>query len=168
MKIKLYTIDFEISPGAKRFALGLGIPTLIVCAAAVASANVKHPFASGDKLSAQLMNENFSDLDARLTKLESQERVVTAIIDKLGAVTQQTGTWISLVNHSGVGSYVVSFANGTFSTTPTCVATALAGNNAPPIVECFNVANNSITCVAKDAGTMAVDTGLLLVCIGAK
>ena len=64
------TIDTELSVRAKRIMLALGIPAIVLGGGAVAYASVKHTFTMGDKLSAQFMNDNFVDLDARLAKVE--------------------------------------------------------------------------------------------------
>jgi hypothetical protein len=63
-------IDFEISPRAKR-ALKVAAAGVIVLGGSVALANVPNTFKSGDALSAQSMNDNFTALDTRLAKLET-------------------------------------------------------------------------------------------------
>jgi hypothetical protein len=65
-----FNVDFELSPRVKR-VLRLGIPALVLLVGGVALAGVPHTFADGDPLSAQTMNDNFSSLDMRLSKLET-------------------------------------------------------------------------------------------------
>jgi hypothetical protein len=69
MRIRI-NIDHEISPRAKR-VLKLAVPVCILLVGGVALAGVPHTFADGDALSAQAMNDIFSNLDTRLSKLEA-------------------------------------------------------------------------------------------------
>ncbi len=86
MKITITTLDLEISPRAKRTALGLGITALIAGFGAVAYGNVKHTFKAGDPLSAQAVNDDFAGLDARLTALEGSARAVGTVNGKAYSV----------------------------------------------------------------------------------
>ncbi len=70
--MKLITIDLEISARAKRIALAVGIPALLLGASAIAFANVPNAFKAGDALSAQKMNDNFADIDARLAGVSAR------------------------------------------------------------------------------------------------
>jgi hypothetical protein len=62
-------IDYEMSPRAKRL-LKFGLPALVLLLGGVALANVPHTLNTGDTLSAQAMNDNFTSLDSRLSTLE--------------------------------------------------------------------------------------------------
>jgi formylglycine-generating enzyme required for sulfatase activity len=78
MKIKIMVIDFEVPARIKRRALAVGIPVAILAGAgAVAYADVKHTFKSGDVLKAADLNENFDELDQRIAALE--QGVVAAV-----------------------------------------------------------------------------------------
>jgi hypothetical protein len=70
-------IDFEISPRAKR-ALKVTAAAVIVLGGSAALAGVPNTFKSGDSLSAQTMNDNFTSLDTRLAKLEAFETKLTS------------------------------------------------------------------------------------------
>ncbi len=73
MKLKIVIVDLEIPRKTKRIALLAGIPlALLLGSGALVYANVKHTFAAGDPLSATTMNENFADLDSRLTAAEAK------------------------------------------------------------------------------------------------
>ncbi|TMQ19685.1 MAG: hypothetical protein E6J91_05725 [Deltaproteobacteria bacterium] len=73
MKIKLYVLDLEIPHRTKRLLLAVGIPAvLLLCATALVWAAVPNTFNSGDVLSAQKLNDNFSSLDARIASLEAK------------------------------------------------------------------------------------------------
>jgi hypothetical protein len=72
MKLKVYVVDLEIPPRAKRWALRLGIPALALGIAAVAlAAPPVHTWAATDTLTASDLNGNFSALDTRIAALES-------------------------------------------------------------------------------------------------
>ena len=67
MKIRLYTIDFEISRQVKRVALLLAVPVVVVASlGAVVSAAPKNTFSAGTPISASAVNQNFADLDSRI------------------------------------------------------------------------------------------------------
>lgn len=150
-----------------RLAVFIGLPVAVIMAAAmVARAYDTLWIAPQQPVSSMKLKANLDEIQTRLASLET-ERTFRATITTTGAISTQTGSWISLVNHAGTGNYVVSFSPGTFASTPTCVATAYAGNAVPPVVECFNVATTSITCQVNAAGTN-LDSALFLICVGAK
>jgi len=70
-------VDFEISPRAKR-ALKIAAAGAVVLGGSVAIAGVPNTFKSGDSLSAQTMNDNFTSLDQRIAKLEALAAKETA------------------------------------------------------------------------------------------
>jgi hypothetical protein len=70
MKLKVVVVDLEVPPAAKHWLLRLGIPALVLGAAAVAYAGVPITFKSNALLKADDLNTNFSALDARLAALE--------------------------------------------------------------------------------------------------
>jgi hypothetical protein len=105
MRVRI-NIDFEISPRVKR-ALKIGACAAIVLGASVAYAAVPNTFTDGDALSAQKMNDNFTSLDTRLTKLEAppvtlEQQSTSALVGTLGAplvytnakITLTPGTWL--------------------------------------------------------------------------
>jgi hypothetical protein len=61
MKLKVYVVDFEIPPRAKRWALRLGIPAVVLFAAAAAFA-LPVTFTDGQTLKAADLNNNFGYL----------------------------------------------------------------------------------------------------------
>jgi hypothetical protein len=68
MKIKIIVVDLELSRRAKRHALLLGVPVVLLLAASgVALSAVPFTFSPGDQLTAQSMNANFADLDGRIS-----------------------------------------------------------------------------------------------------
>lgn len=69
MRVRI-NVEFEISPRQKR-VLKVVVPVLVVLAGGVALAGVPTTFNTGDPLSAQSMNDNFSNLDTRLAKVEA-------------------------------------------------------------------------------------------------
>jgi hypothetical protein len=88
MKLKVYVIDLEIPARVKRWALRIGIPIVLVGAAAVAiAATPLHTWATGDTLTAADLNGNFKALDDRLTALEAQARPPSAFHATLTTAT---------------------------------------------------------------------------------
>jgi hypothetical protein len=69
MRIQLH-VDFELSRPVKR-ALKFVAPALVLFVGGVALAGVPNVFNAGDVLSATAMNANFTNLDARLSRLEA-------------------------------------------------------------------------------------------------
>ena len=74
MKIKVFIVDFEISPRVKRWALRIGIPAVVLGGAAVALASPPHVCATGDPLQAVDLNS----LQAQITALQSFQAQATA------------------------------------------------------------------------------------------
>jgi hypothetical protein len=70
MKLKLVVIDLELSKRAKRIAAAALVPALVLAGGAIAYANVPHTWKDSDTLGASDLNNNFSALDTRLSKLE--------------------------------------------------------------------------------------------------
>jgi hypothetical protein len=71
MKIKVVVIDLELSARAKRRAAAALVPVVLLVGGAVAYASSLHVWADGDTLSAMDLNGNFTQLDMRVTTLES-------------------------------------------------------------------------------------------------
>jgi hypothetical protein len=69
MRVRI-NVDYVVSPRVKR-ALKLVVPAFVLLVGGVALAGVPHTFNDGDLLSAQSMNDNFSNLDSRVAKLEA-------------------------------------------------------------------------------------------------
>jgi hypothetical protein len=61
MKLKVYVVDFEIPPRAKKWALRLGIPAVVISGAAAAFA-LPVTFTDGQTLKAADLNNNFGYL----------------------------------------------------------------------------------------------------------
>ncbi len=76
MKLKMVIVDFDISPGARRLVLWVGIPVLILGVAAVAYANVPNVFESGEVLTAAALNADFALHDTEIAALQAD---VTAL-----------------------------------------------------------------------------------------
>ena len=75
MKLQVHTVDLELSPKQKkviRWSVGTGAAIASI-GVGVAFAAIA-PFKSGEKVSADAMNANFTDLDSRLKALESHDR----------------------------------------------------------------------------------------------
>ena len=183
MKIKVYVIDMEIPPRAKRWALRVGIPAgLIAGAGAIAFAAVPKTWNSGDVLTAADLNGNFTNLDSRLTTLQSQlaSQAVVSLTVASGSgnasactaspcvITSQSGQ-VQQVTHGGTGQYTVAFVPGTFSAAPSCVVTginaaqACGANNGPNA----GVATSASTPVVCWNGNFAgVDSPFSLICVG--
>lgn len=90
MQIKIVVIDPELSPQARRRLIGVGLIGLVLTLAAVAFAAVPNPFESGQPISASAMNQNFVDLDQRLSELESNVDAPPQV--PAGAVTAFAGS----------------------------------------------------------------------------
>jgi hypothetical protein len=183
-------ISIDLGPRQKRMlraalvaggvigALGLG----------VAIAAPAHTFTARTPISASQMNDNFVDLDARLTGIvpaggtalatsaashEYLQRVTfsgggnTDCTTALCTVLSQSGAWTSNVSRVSTGSYSININTGTFSAPPSCVcsATNTTNNN----VACaFFVADASSTLVSvrTSNGGVAVDGEVSLLCMG--
>jgi hypothetical protein len=83
MKIKVYVVDLELSPRARRIARrvlgGLAIACFVAIGGAIAWASVPWSFSEGEVLSAKKMNENF---DA-VRELERQVAIANSNIASL-------------------------------------------------------------------------------------
>jgi hypothetical protein len=76
MRVRIH-IDFEVSPLLKRIGR-LALPVVIILVGGAVYAGVPNTFKPGDSLSAQTMNDNFTALDQRITKLEALSATETA------------------------------------------------------------------------------------------
>ena len=65
-----FHVDFELSPRVKRI-IKIATPALVLLVGGVAIANVPHAFNDGDVLTAQSLNDNFTNLDTRVAALEA-------------------------------------------------------------------------------------------------
>lgn len=72
MKIKVYTIDFELSARVKRAISWMGLTVVIVVGTGpTARASIPNNFTPGAPISSAAVNQNFSSLDTRVTVLEA-------------------------------------------------------------------------------------------------
>jgi hypothetical protein len=92
--------DFELSPRVQR-ALKIGVPIVILLVGGVAIANVPHTFNNGDSLSAQTMNDNFSNLDSRLGKIEALSGDAGLALGHMTVWRDATGALVPVVRHTG-------------------------------------------------------------------
>jgi len=160
-------IVLEISARAQRVLL-FAVPATILCVAAGAHAQSTAAALANDTLIGQALNtlgNAVSSLRADVTVLQASERVARAAITETGAVTQQTGAWITRVEHRGLGNYVIVFAPGVFTSVPTCVTSATARDTVAPAIECYGTTTASVVCQATVSGG-PVNTGLALICAG--
>ena len=156
---------------ARRVGIYVVAPVALVAAvSAVAWGYDTAWIKSGDPLSAAKLKSDLDEIQTRLDDLEKQEPVQRSTVNADGSIKSQAGSWITIdvnnMHNPGSGSYGLLFSAGVFTDTPTCVATANAGNAAPPIVECYNIDKNGITCQVATSSGAPVDTGLFLICVG--
>lgn len=79
MKLKIVTVELELTRRQKCLAMLLGAVAVAGLGASVAVAMVPHQFAAGQLLKASDLNENFDDLDARLAALEAPKSDVIVV-----------------------------------------------------------------------------------------
>lgn len=90
MRLKIIVIDPELSPRSQRRLIGLAAFGTLLAVTAVAFAAVPNPFEGGKPISASAMNQNFADLDQRLSALESNVDAPPQV--PAGAVTAFAGS----------------------------------------------------------------------------
>ena len=159
------TPPLRIRPRA--LVIGL-VSASIVCGGAVAYAQSTSAAATTDTLVGSALNtlgNAVSTLRSEVSILQQSERVARATLTETGAITAQTGSWISRVDHPAPGTYFVAFTPSVFSTPPTCVTSANANDVVAPSVECHAVTTGSMTCRATTASG-PVNSGLFLICAG--
>lgn len=81
-------------------------------------------------------------------------------------IYSQDGAWVSSVNFSSTGQFVVNFAAGTYSAPPVCTAAFLTSST---IVEytCGTTTNSSTNCYCRNNNT-PTDCALSIMCMGPK
>jgi hypothetical protein len=182
MEIKVYTIGVNPPRWVRNLIVYVALPVGVLVGAAVVvrALGPLNSFVAGDKISAQAVNDNFNALNDAVTQLQSamailddQQRITRALVGSDGTIKYSSGSWISLVSHTpGSGGWVLTFADGIFSATPICVATANSGNQVAPTIECYNVSKAGASCAATSAskGTGSVsdplDTPFFFLCAG--
>lgn len=170
-------IEVEISPGAKRLMMGLGLAGLV---GAVASAHADWQvdpdtwIGPGMPVSSSKLSGLVKEIDDRLVAVEGllqpQERVFRATIPSGGgAPTDTTGNWVSS-NKPTTGQYLLTFTPA-FTAKPTCVASVFSGNQVAPLIECFNVATTGAECRVQASGSGAwspaqADSTFSIICVG--
>jgi len=123
MKLKLVVVDLELSRRQKT-ALAAALGAAVLMVGAVAVADVPNTFVAGDTLTAAGLNENFDDIDARLTAQAGSVIGVRFSTDCgliAAGVTLCTcapgelavgGSGASVNGASGTSFFVASFASG--------------------------------------------------------
>ena len=67
MKLKVYTIDFDVPARVRKWVIRIGILSLTLGAAAVAlAAGPLHKWTTGDLLQASDLNDNFANLQGQI------------------------------------------------------------------------------------------------------
>jgi hypothetical protein len=92
MKFKVVVVDLELSPRTKRWAVRLVVPALLLLGATVAYAVPKVAFVQGTPLRAADLNENFTDLDMRLSSLQTNAPHATEATHAAAADTATEAT----------------------------------------------------------------------------
>jgi hypothetical protein len=119
MKLKVVIVDLELSPRAKRLALRIGIPLLVLGGATVAYASVPVNFMAGSTLHAADLNANFTALDARITTLEGAPkapRFSQAVVEANGTTFEanyNVSTPLTITNTTA-GVYLVQWNGADF------------------------------------------------------
>jgi hypothetical protein len=104
VKINVYVIDFEIPARVKRWGLRIGIPAIVLGAAAVALAGTPlHVWSNGDVLDAGDLNGNFANLQGQI----NAGRFVRALPDSGASVSTGATLYCGTgpTNTTGVISY---------------------------------------------------------------
>jgi hypothetical protein len=115
MKIKIVVIDWEIPPRVKRWALRIAVPAVVVAASAIAYASVPISFIAHGPLTAADLNADFTNLDGRVTALE------TLVPNATHAVSADSAT---NATHATSADTATSATSATTATTATSVASA--------------------------------------------
>jgi hypothetical protein len=94
MKIKIYTVDFEIPSRIKRWSLRIGIPlTVLLGGGAIAWASGLHTWANGDPLNAADLNGNFTQVENEISALQPY---LVSYANGGGKATIPAGQWSEL------------------------------------------------------------------------
>lgn len=137
MKIRVYVIEVSGVRWMRRAAVVAGL----IGFAGVASGDVLHHFAPHTAAKAQDVEDNFVDLDARVTAIDGRVgaieslRMETAVISANCTLTSKSSPWLT-VQYMPAGSPMntcrVVYEPGVFSAAPTCTATSYGVNGAAP------------------------------------
>jgi len=108
MKLKLVVVDLELSRRQRLLgAAGLGAAILMV--GAVAVADVPNTFVAGDTLTAAGLNENFDDIDTRVSGLDQELVQTNAALDAaegdLNASFDDIDTRVAAVEQSALSVF---------------------------------------------------------------
>jgi hypothetical protein len=180
MKLKVYVVETDLSPRAKRLIL----KTCGFLAAALGSLAIAHAalpkqmWAANEILTAADLNSNFKAVDDRLTAVEAaqgKQVQVSAEITDTGTVVRQFSSagWTLNPTRSAVGSYVLSFGGGVvLSAPPICTTAPLWGRNDFIRVGGDGAGTESTTSVsvrtASWSNGVPEDSGFTIVCFGTK
>ena len=175
MKIQ---IDLERTPRVKRLAMLIAGGSVLLFGGAVAYAQPTP--ASGDTVigsALHTLGNAVVTLQTQVGALQAADRTFRATVATPGTVLSQNGRWVTRpVDNPYAGTHTLTFASGTFSAPPTCVATAAAislGDQATvggPVLfgaymVCGPASASSITCQELTAKGV-IDTGFSILCSG--
>jgi hypothetical protein len=170
-------IDLELTPRVKRLTVLLAGASVLVFGGAVAYAQPT-PASSDTLIGSALhtLGNAVATLQSEVTALQAADRTFRATVATPGTVVAQTGRWVTRVDNPYAGTHTLTFAAGTFSAPPTCVATAAAISLADqatvggPVLfgaymVCGPASVSSITCQQLTAKGV-IDTGFSILCSG--
>lgn len=129
MKIKVYVIDVDLSPRArkiaKRVAAGIVISLLALAGGAIAYASVPHTWTNGDVLQATDLNGNFTALDQRIGVTEAQIATLNAsnasYVLAEGSATSSNGQFADVVFDAESADQLSEFDGTVFTAAATGV-----------------------------------------------
>jgi len=159
MKIKIIVVDFEIPPRAKRWALRMGIPAVVLGLAGVAYASLPHTFASGEVLTAANLNADLQNLDGRIGTVRTVAATITSDGSSYNSVTNEVPAG-SVSTVTGNGDFPVLTLSSPFGGVPVCVASADV--DVPATIAVIAVTAGSVSIV----GSSSVATSVSIVCVG--
>ncbi|MFO0613493.1 MAG: hypothetical protein U0414_12930 [Polyangiaceae bacterium] len=171
------TIEIRATPRVRRAATALfliGTVGFVANAHAGWATDPSTWIDTGKSVSSSKFKDLVGEIDARLVALETapatKERVLRASFGgNGGAPTIATESWVS-ANHPSTGVYQLAFQPN-FSTTPSCVASVISGNQVAPSIECFGTDIDGTECriIGSGIGSWAptgIDSGFALICVG--
>ncbi len=171
-------IDSELTTRTRRALPVVAAGAVLLFGGAAAYAQTSEtPSDSVVGLALASLRSAVAALQAQVRTLQAADHIDRATLSPSGAVLAQNGGWLAHVEHPFAGTYGLTFARGAFSAPPTCVATAVGREPAVPAaasgqvlvgaaVSCSPATPSSMTCQGWAEHTVAVDTGISLICVG--